>query len=83
MSGVVEIVRGREARELVDRVHARYVDPAVWKDSEIAPFLDSDDIALRFHPLSALTWDERGSAANAALRAQGGAHPLLSTQPRP
>jgi nitroimidazol reductase NimA-like FMN-containing flavoprotein (pyridoxamine 5'-phosphate oxidase superfamily) len=83
MTGLVEIVRDAQARELVDIVHARYVDSVVWSDPEIAGFLDSDDIALRFRPRSALTWDERGSVANVALRARGGAHPLVSTQPRP
>lgn len=83
MTGRIAVVRGSEARQLVDRVHDRYVDAAAAIDPEVSGFLASDDVALRFHPLSALTWDERGSAASAALRARGGAHPLVSTEPRP
>jgi hypothetical protein len=45
-------------------------------------FLASDDVALRFNPVSALTWDERGSAANVALREIGAALPLVPTEPR-
>ena len=82
MVGRVEIVRGTEARGLVDVVHARYVDTAVWSTPEIAGFLSSDDVALRFRPHAALTWDERGSAASEALRASGGALPLAPTAPR-
>ena len=80
--GQAEIVRGAEAEPLVRLVHRRYVDedgdvPAVARE-----FLESDDIALRFRPQSALTWDQRGTEANAALRASGGALPLLTTEPR-
>jgi len=83
MAGRVEIVRGAEARRLIDRVHHRYVDAAFLTDESIATLLASDDVALRFVPESARTWDERGSEANAALRASGGALPLVPTEPRP
>jgi hypothetical protein len=83
MTGHVEVVRGDGAQELVDRVHARYVDPTAADDPEVELFLSSDDVALRFLPHAALTWDERGSGARAALRARGGARPLAPTDPRP
>ena len=79
--GQAVVVRGAEANPLVRRVHRRYVDdeaaPAVARE-----FLESDDVALRFRPQSALTWDQRGTEANAALRASGGALPLLTTELR-
>jgi PPOX class probable F420-dependent enzyme len=81
IAGQAEIVRGVEADPLVRRVHRRYVDdgetPAIARE-----FLESDDVALRFRPQSALTWDQRGTEANIALRASGGALPLLTTEPR-
>ena len=82
LGGRAELVRGADARPLVESVHVRYVDeasaPAVARS-----FLDSDDVAIRFLPESALTWDERGSDASEALRAAGAAHPLVTTAPRP
>jgi nitroimidazol reductase NimA-like FMN-containing flavoprotein (pyridoxamine 5'-phosphate oxidase superfamily) len=81
-AGRAAVVRGDEARELVDAVHARYVDDAN-APAEARAFLSSDDVALRFLPELALTWDERGSDANVALRATGAAHPLVTTAPRP
>jgi PPOX class probable F420-dependent enzyme len=83
MAGEVEIVRGSEARPLVDLVHGRYVAAGKELPEEIQEFLDSDDVALCFRPLSAATWDERSSAASTALRAAGAALPLEPTSPRP
>src|SRR5262249_29768049 len=80
-AGRAHVVRGEEARLLVDVVHARYVDERS-APAEARAFLDSDDVALRLVPELALTWDERGSDANAALRATGGAYPLVPTAPR-
>ena len=82
ISGVVEIVRGSEAFDLIDRVHARYVVAGADEDPAVRAFLGSDDIALRLRPVEALTWDERGSAASEALRARRGALPLVATEPR-
>jgi PPOX class probable F420-dependent enzyme len=83
MEGMVEIVRGVAVSGIVDRVHRRYVELASEHVPEVARFLSSDDVALRFRPRSALTWDERGSEADGALRASGGALPLAPTEPRP
>lgn len=68
---------------LVDLVHRRYVDAGAELDDSVREFLESDDVAIRFRPASALTWDERGSVGSEALRATGGALPLLPTEPRP
>jgi nitroimidazol reductase NimA-like FMN-containing flavoprotein (pyridoxamine 5'-phosphate oxidase superfamily) len=82
LAGRAEIVRGAEASALVDAVHGRYLDEAN-APTEALSFLASDDVAIRFEPESALTWDERGSDASAALRAAGCAYPLVATAPRP
>jgi PPOX class probable F420-dependent enzyme len=83
LSGRAEVVFGEEARRLVQLVHERYVDPRADHAESVREFLDSDDVAIRFTPETALTWDERGSPASDALRASGGALPLLPTEPRP
>jgi len=83
LSGRVEIVRGEDALPLVDRVHARYVRGEAAVHRPVREFLASDDVALRFLPESAYTWDERASAANESLRATGAALPLEPSDPRP
>ena len=50
MAGEVEVVSGAAARPLVDRVHRRYVTEAAEADEIVSPFLESDDVALRFCP---------------------------------
>lgn len=82
IAGRVEIVRGSEALGLVDRVHARYVCDGADVDAAVREFLVSDDVALLFRPVTALTWDERGSPASEALRIREEAFPLVSTDPR-
>ena len=82
IAGRVEIVQGLEARGLVDRVHDRYVAEGADDDPAVREFFVSDDVALRLRPVTALTWDERGSPASRALRARGEALPLVPTDPR-
>ena len=82
IAGRVEIVQGLEARGLVDRVHGRYVAEGAHEDPAVYEFFVSDDVALRLRPVTALTWDERGSPASEALRARRQALPLVSTDPR-
>jgi PPOX class probable F420-dependent enzyme len=83
LSGRAEVLRGEDARPFVDLVHRRYVAPAGEEDESVREFLESDDVAIRFTPAAALTWDERGSQGSDALRASGGALPLVPTDPRP
>lgn len=80
--GRVELVRGGSARPLVDRVHRRYVSDTGLQLPEVRDFLSSDDVAVRFVPEAAVTWDERRSAAARALRAAGAALPLQPVTPR-
>ena len=82
MMGDAEVVRGVDARPLVRRVHRRYIDESRNMPRAVRAFLESDDVALRFRPQWAFTWDQRGTDANSALRAAGGALPLLTTDAR-
>lgn len=82
LRGRVEPVRGDEAAPLVQRVHRRYVAPDGLRLAEVEAFLSFDDVALRFHPEVAVTWDERGSDASRALRESGLALPIEPTTPR-
>ena len=82
MRGRVEVVRGAAARPLIERVHRRYVGERGLSLPEVREFLSSDDVAIRFVPDAAVTWDERLSAAARALRLSGGALPLEPTTPR-
>jgi PPOX class probable F420-dependent enzyme len=82
MRGHVDLVRGGGARALVGRVHARYVSDVGLGLPDVRDFLSSDDVALRFIPGAAVTWDERPSAAARALRAAEAALPLEPTTPR-
>jgi nitroimidazol reductase NimA-like FMN-containing flavoprotein (pyridoxamine 5'-phosphate oxidase superfamily) len=80
--GRVEIVPPIEAESLVELVHRRYVTEQGAAEPAVSRFLASDDVALRFIPSSALSWDERASDAAQALRSRGGALPLVPTDPR-
>jgi PPOX class probable F420-dependent enzyme len=82
LRGRVELVRGPAATPLIERVHARYVSEHGLSLPEVHEFLSSDDVALRFVPDSAFTWDERPGAAACALRELGAALPLEPTTPR-
>jgi PPOX class probable F420-dependent enzyme len=81
--GTVEIVEGEPAGPLIEQVHRRYLTEAGLRLRETVDFLVFDDVALRFHPQAAVTWDERASAAAAAVRRTGGAVPIEPTSPRP
>jgi PPOX class probable F420-dependent enzyme len=82
LRGRVELIRGEEATRLVERVHHRYVRPEGLRLPEVEAFLSFDDVALRFHPETAVTWDERSGDAARALRQSGHALPLEPTTPR-
>ena len=83
MTGRIEVVPGPEAAPLVERVHARYVEPPASDDDAVTGFLAGDDVALRFIPEHAWTWDQRATAANRRARELGGALPLEPTSPEP
>jgi PPOX class probable F420-dependent enzyme len=81
--GTVDVVRPPAAQELVDRVQGRYVATEAAADHPTAlSFLRSDDVALRFAPVSAFTWDHRESEGSRILRTNDWARPLVTTEPR-
>ena len=81
--GAVEVVRSPAAQELIDRVQERYVaTEAATDDPTALSFLESDDVALRFTPVSAFAWDHRASEGSRILRSHGWARPLVTTEPR-
>ena len=80
--GRVEVVRGADAIPLVREVHRRYVGDARERLPEVEAFLGSDDVAFRFVPEAAFTWDERASDAAAVLRGSAAAFPLEPTSSR-
>jgi PPOX class probable F420-dependent enzyme len=82
LRGAVEVVVGDDASPLVELVHRRYVEPAALRLPAVRAFLAGDDVALRFLPEQAFTWDERENEATQALRRAGGALPLVPTSPR-
>jgi PPOX class probable F420-dependent enzyme len=82
IAGSVEIVSQPLARELVDLVHWRYLAVDAAGDADVLSYLESDDVVLRFTPMTAVTWDERASDAARVVRERGWALPLVSTEPR-
>jgi PPOX class probable F420-dependent enzyme len=80
--GRADVVRPPHAAPLVERVHRRYVDERGAALPPVREFLASDDVAIRFRPERALSWDERPSDAARALARSGGATPLEPTTPR-
>ena len=75
---LVELIEARK----VDLVHARYLAAETETNPAARAYLESDDVALRFMPSAAVTWDERGSSASRVVRERGWALPLESTDPR-
>jgi PPOX class probable F420-dependent enzyme len=82
LRGHVELVRGSAATPMIEHVHSRYINQRGYSLPQVREFLASDDVALRFVPQVAVTWDERPSRAARALRDSGAALPLEPTTPR-
>ena len=73
------VATGRDAARSIDLVHRRYVDDAGLGLPSVRDFLGSDDVAIRFRPERAFTWDERGSEAARVLAQPGRSLPLEPT----
>jgi len=80
--GTVDIVDGDAAVPLIEQVHRHYLTDGGRRLAEVVEFLVVDDVALRFSPQAAVTWDERASAAAAAVRHSGAGLELVPTSPR-
>ena len=83
MRGRAEIVRRRRRRPARRACPPPLSQRAGYDLPVVRQFLGGDDIALRFVPEEAATWDERANPATALLRAANGALPLEPTTPRP
>lgn len=79
--GRAEVVDGPAAPALVEVVHRRYLAPGADGLEPVREFFASDDVALRFRPERAFSWDERGSEAAAALAGTDLAYRLEPTSP--
>ena len=79
--GRAEVVDGPAAGPLVELVHRRYLAPEADELAPVREFFASDDLALRFRPERAFTWDERDSEAAASLAGTDLAYRLESTSP--
>ena len=80
--GRITVVRAPTAAPLIEMVHRRYVGEPGLALPAAVEFLAGDDVALVLRPERAMTWDERGNPATAALRTVGAALPLVPTSPR-
>src|SRR5262249_36486703 len=54
--GEVVVIDAPEAAPLIEQVHRRYLTEAGNRLPEVVEFLRFDDVALRFHPVTAVTW---------------------------
>lgn len=56
--GEVEIISGKEAASIVQRVHEKYLSPDALADPQVGPvFAAIDDIAVKLTPIRWLSWD--------------------------
>jgi PPOX class probable F420-dependent enzyme len=79
--GRAEVVEAKAAAPLVELVHGRYLAPGADELEPVRDFFASDDVAVRFRPVRAFTWDERDSDAASALRGTDLAYRLEPTSP--
>jgi PPOX class probable F420-dependent enzyme len=79
--GRAEVVSGPDAQPLVALVHRRYLAPGAKQLAPVREFFASDDVALRFRPERAFTWDERQHEAARALAGTDLAYRLEPTSP--
>ena len=82
LRGRAELVRGPDAKPLIERVHRRYLDERSLSLPEVLEFLSFDDVAIRFVPEAFLTWVDGPRGAARVVRESGGALPLEPTTPR-
>jgi PPOX class probable F420-dependent enzyme len=58
VSGTAEILEGDAARDVVARVHAKYLTGEALADPGVGPaFAAFDDLAIRLEPQRWITWD--------------------------
>lgn len=57
-SGIAELISGRQAQEINERIHRRYLSATAMSDPGIgAVFAAFDDVTIRLTPASWIVWD--------------------------
>jgi PPOX class probable F420-dependent enzyme len=75
--GQVELLEGEEARQINHSIHLKYVMPEALSDARISSYLsEGDNITVKIHMDSLITWNLADSTAGKALSAGGWFHPL-------
>jgi nitroimidazol reductase NimA-like FMN-containing flavoprotein (pyridoxamine 5'-phosphate oxidase superfamily) len=75
--GRVELNNGEEARMINRLIHLKYVMPEALTDDSVASYLSrGDDITVKVHMDSLVSWNLADSKAGRALRAGGWSRPL-------
>ncbi len=75
--GRVELVKGEEAQRINHLIHLKYVNPEAFSDDSVASYLSrGDDITVKVHMDSLVSWNLADSKAGKALRACGWSRPL-------
>src|SRR5215217_9678285 len=70
--GRVELVEGEEARQTNRSIHLKYVTPEALRDPYVASYLSKgDDITVKIHIDSLISWNLANSKAGQALGAGG------------
>jgi general stress protein 26 len=75
--GKVELVGGEEARQVNRSIHLKYVTPEALSEPSVASYLSKgDDVTVKIHMDSLISWNLSDSKAGRALRAGGWFHTL-------
>ena len=75
--GRVELIEGEEARQTNRSIHLKYVTPEALSDPYVASYLSKgDDITVKVHIDSLISWNLANSKAGQALGAGGWFRPL-------
>ena len=75
--GRVELVNGEEAQKINRLIHLKYVNPEALSDDSVASYLSrGDDITVKVHMDSLVSWNLADSKAGKALRDGGWSRPL-------
>jgi nitroimidazol reductase NimA-like FMN-containing flavoprotein (pyridoxamine 5'-phosphate oxidase superfamily) len=71
--GTVDLISGKESREINRRIHCRYMSAAAMSDPHVGPvFASFDDVTLRITPVSWSSWDMAALDAQALGGRLGG-----------
>jgi nitroimidazol reductase NimA-like FMN-containing flavoprotein (pyridoxamine 5'-phosphate oxidase superfamily) len=75
--GKVELVEGEEARRINRSIHLKYVTPEALSEPSVVSYLSKgDDVTVKVHMDSLISWNLSDSKAGRALRTGGWFHTL-------